>query len=152
MRDQAEINSQEQPWIKVLFSHPRIHNSTFELLCRYCNPFQLGEVNDWWYTAHKHADPRPTGPEVWWYWPLLALPPNHQKNIYVLIMPPLNDYYKTSHYLPQVETYGFEGISPLCSPLPGKAIKLPFSTSPKTLYQRLNWASVQRIWVWGIIC
>ena len=29
----------------------------------------------------------------------------------------------------------FEGINPLCSPLPGKAIKLFFSTSPKTSLQ-----------------
>ena len=41
----------------------------------------------------------------------------------------LNNYYKTSHCLPQVGTLGFEGINPLCPPLPGKATKLSFSTS-----------------------
>ena len=36
-------------------------------------------------------------------------------------------YYKTCHYLLQVGTHDFEGTNPLCSPLPGKAIKLSFS-------------------------
>ena len=36
------------------------------------------------------------------------------------------------------------GMSPLCPPLPGKAIKLSFSTSPKTLSLRFNSAPVQR--------
>ena len=31
-------------------------------------------------------------------------------------MPSLNNYYKTSHYLPKVGTHGFEGISPLWLP------------------------------------
>ena len=34
------------------------------------------------------------------------------------------------HYFPQVETHCFEGMSPLF-PLPGKAIKLSLSSSPK---------------------
>ena len=41
-------------------------------------------------------------------------------------MPTLNNYYKTSHYVPQVGTHSFEGIMLLCPPLPGKAIKLLF--------------------------
>ena len=36
-------------------------------------------------------------------------------------------YYKTCHYLLQVGTHDFEGTNPLCSPLPGKAIRLSFS-------------------------
>ena len=39
---------------------------------------------------------------------------------------------------------GFEGISPLWPPLPGKAVKLFCSTSPKTLSQRLDSALVYR--------
>ena len=39
-------------------------------------------------------------------------------------------YYKTSHYLLQVGTHSFEGTSLLWPRLPGKAIKLFFSTSP----------------------
>ena len=35
-------------------------------------------------------------------------------------------------------THSFEGISPLWPPLPAKAIKLLFSTSPKTLSRRFN--------------
>ena len=38
-------------------------------------------------------------------------------------------------------------MSPLCSPLPGKARKLFFSTSPKTLSPRFNSALVHRGWV-----
>ena len=46
-------------------------------------------------------------------------------------MPSLDN--KASHYLPQAGIRGFGDMSPLCLPLPGKAIKLSFSTSPKTL-------------------
>ena len=42
-------------------------------------------------------------------------------------MPTLNNYYKTSHYVPQVGTHSFEGIRLLCPPLPGKAMKRSFS-------------------------
>ena len=49
-----------------------------------------------------------------------------------LIMSPLNNYYKTSHYLPQVGTHSFEGISWLWPPLPDKVTNLSFSTSPQT--------------------
>ena len=53
-------------------------------------------------------------------------------------------YYKTPHYPLQVRTHSFEGIIPLWSPLPGKAIKLFFSTSPKTLSLRFNTVSGYR--------
>ena len=59
-------------------------------------------------------------------------------------MPSLNHYYKTPHYTLQVGTHSFEGISPLWPPLPGKAIKLFFSTSPKTLSLRNNSVSGYR--------
>ena len=69
---------------------------------------------------------RPIGTEGWWCWLLLTSPPTHQKNVHKLIMPFLNNYYKTSHSLPQVGAHGFEGISPLGPPLPGKVIKIFF--------------------------
>ena len=43
----------------------------------------------------------------------------------------LNNYFKTSHYPTQVGTHSFEGISSLWPPLPGKVIKLLFSTPLK---------------------
>ena len=61
-----------------------------------------------------------------------------------LITFPLNNYYKTSHYLPQVGTRSFEGICWLWPPLPDKVIKLSFATSPKTLSLRFGSAPVHR--------
>ena len=58
-------------------------------------------------------------------------------------MPSLKNYYKT-RCLPKVGTHGFEGISPLWPPFLGKAIKLSFSTSPKTLSLRFDLAPVYR--------
>ena len=53
-------------------------------------------------------------------------------------------YYKTCHHLPQVKTHGFEGIRLLSPLLPGKAIKLLFSTSPQTLSLRFDLVLVYR--------
>ena len=47
-------------------------------------------------------------------------------------------------FLPQGETHGFEGISQLWPPLPGKAIMLSFSTSPQTLSLRFDSGLVHR--------
>ena len=103
-------------------------------------------------TAHKHVDPRPTvRPEGWWCWLLLTAPPIHQKNVHDMIMPSLNHYYKTSHYLLQVGRYSFEGISPPHILLPGKVIKLPFSTSPRTVSVIRFHAGVQRSWAFGVL-
>ena len=61
---------------------------------------------------------------------------------------PLEECSRTDHtlfeqllqnvYLFQVGTHGFEAISPLWPPLPGKVIKLSFSILPKTLALRFN--------------
>ena len=51
--------------------------------------------------------------------------------------PSLNHYYKTSHYPLQGGTHSSEGRSPL-GPLCLAAVKLFFSTSPKTLSLRFN--------------
>ena len=57
----------------------------------------------------------------------------------------MKNYYETSHSLSQVGTYAFEGMSLLGSPLPGKAIKLSFPTSPpNTLSLRFYPAPVHR--------
>ena len=56
----------------------------------------------------------------------LASPPTHQKIVQELITPSLDN--ESSHCLPQVGTEDFEGMSPLCPLLPGKAMKLSFST------------------------
>ena len=56
--------------------------------------------------------------------------------------PPLD--YKTPHKRPWVRTHSSEGISPLWPPLPGKAIKLFFFTSPITLSPRINSVSGHR--------
>ena len=53
-------------------------------------------------------------------------------------------YYKTWHYLSQVGIHDFEGMSLLFPPLPGKAIKLSFSTPPKTLSPRSDSALVHK--------
>ena len=67
---------------------------------------------------------------------LLTLPPSppaNQEAVHELTTPSLNPYCKTLHYPLQIRICSFEGIGPLWPPLPGKAIKLFFSTSPKTL-------------------
>ena len=53
--------------------------------------------------------------------------------------------YKTPHRNPQLGTRSVEGISPLWPPLPGKAIKIFFSTSPKILSPRCNLVSRDQI-------
>ena len=56
----------------------------------------------------------------------------------------LLEHCKTPHYPLQGGVQSFEGISPLWPPLPGKAIKLLFSTSPKTLSLHFYLAPVNR--------
>ena len=86
-------------------------------------------------------------PEGWWCWFRLTSPPINQKNVHKLIMPCLHHYYESPHHTLQVGTCTFEGISLLWSPLPGKAIKLFFSTSPKTLSPRFNLVLGYRGWI-----
>ena len=63
----------------------------------------------------------------------------------LLTTPPLNHCYKTPHQsLPGWDTPILRGMSLLCPPLPGKAVKLFFSTSPKTLFPRFDSAPVHR--------
>ena len=50
----------------------------------------------------------------------------------------------------QVGTHSFWGTSPLCPPLPDKAISLFFSISPRTLALRFNTAPVHRSPVFNI--
>ena len=63
-------------------------------------------------TTPKESNSNPTAPQK-------------KENVHKLITPSLNHYYKIPHYPPQGGC-GFEGIHSLWSPLPAKAIKLPF--------------------------
>ena len=69
---------------------------------------------------------------------------------YLLATLPWNHCYKTPQENLPVGTHSFRGMSLLCPPLPGKAINLFFSISPKTLSPRLDLAPVHRGWVFGI--
>ena len=62
----------------------------------------------------------------------------------------LNSYYKNSHGLSQMGTRGSESMSPLWPPLPGKAMKLSFSTSPKTVSKISRGTRIQRNRVFSI--
>ena len=86
-------------------------------------------------------NPRPVGSEGWWGF---ASPPTHQKNVHENIVFSLNNFYITLHYLPQVGTHFFTAMSPLWPSLTGKALKLFFSTSPRTLSLRFNLTPVYR--------
>ena len=102
------------------------HRNIFELFTGTETPSRWENL---WLTmvcCPKLVDPRPVGPEGSRCWLRLTSPPTHQKNVHELIMPSLNNYYKTSHYLPKVGTHGFEGSSPLWL--------LSLSTSPKTVW------------------
>ena len=59
-----------------------------------------------------------------------------------------SNYYKAPHQIPQVGGCHFEDPSPLRLSLPGKAIELFFSTSPKTLSPSFDSALVQRPSFW----
>ena len=124
-----------QPWGRVLVPPARdTHNNIFELFCRYCKPPTRWEK----YAAHKRLDPRPGGTR-WSMMPTSTyLTTSHVEECPRADPPSLNHYYKTPHYPLQVGTHSLEGISPLWPPLPGKAIKLFYSTSLKTLSPRFN--------------
>lgn len=62
---------------------------------------------------------------------------------------PLNHFYKTPHQILPGLDLVFEGTSPLCLLLPGKAIKV-FSTSSQTLSLGFNSALMHRGQVFGI--
>ena len=91
-----------------------------------------------------------------WIWRLLMLTPTyfipiHQKNVHKLIMPSLNNYYKTSHYFLRVGTHGFEDISLLWPPFSGKVIKLFFCYFTQSCVAQIRFgAGVQRSWAFRI--
>ena len=112
-----------------------------KLFLQEADPHQMKTVD------HKNIDPRLES-EGWWCWLPITSWPTSEKNVHELTTPcSLNHYYKSSHYPLQGRTHRLKGISPLCPPLPGKAIKLFFSASPKTLSLRFNPAPVYRGWI-----
>ena len=95
--------------------------------------------------------PQGCRPQTSWTWRLVMQTPSYltttpsEECPWESITPSLNNYSETSHSLSQVGTYAFEDMSLLGSPLPGKAIKLSFSTSPpNTLSLRFYSAPVYR--------
>ena len=103
-----------------------MHNNILELFVRYWNPHQAQKVNCMLLTSTYAPDqPEPEG----WCWLPLTSPPANQKNVHKLIMPFWNI---------TVKLHSFEDVSPLWPSLPGKAKKLFFSTSPKTLSPRFS--------------
>ena len=154
MWDQGGINSQEQPWSKGPFPHQCIHTIIF------LSYFEDTETLSRWeklmtkdgMLLTSMQTPEQLDLKVEWCGLLLTSPPTHQKNVHKLItlFEQLLENFskkkkkKTSHCLPQVGTHGFEGMSLLCPPLPGEAIQLFFSTSPKTLSLRFDLALVYR--------
>lgn len=111
-------------------------NSSVEL-----NPRQVEDVITWWDILHsRKRDSLIT----------LRNTEAHRRPPETLYIPwflsatlSLNHCYKTSHQKPAV----FEGMGPLCPPLPDKAIKLFFLPSPQTLSPRISSGLVHRDWV-----
>ena len=69
---------------------------------------------------------------------------------YVTSSPALSRCWKLLTTSSRVGTHSFQGRSPLCAPLTGKAIKLFFATSPNTLSLRFTLAAVHRGQAFGI--
>ena len=107
------------------------HSSIFELFCR-CWTYM--------YAAHKHIDPRLVGTRRLKMLTHTYLITNQSEECswvdHALLLDPL--------LRPLGQDIQFWGHSPLCPPLPGKAIKLFFSTSPKTLSPKFNLVPVYR--------
>ena len=140
-------NSQEtivKPWSRVLLPPTMdAHNSIFELFCRYWNPSRWEKL--------MVCCPQACRPQTSWNQKVDDADshlPHHQpiRRMSTSWSPSLNHYYTTPHYILQVGTHSFEDISPLWPPLPGKAIKLFFSASPKSLSLRYNSVSGYKGW------
>ena len=98
----------------------------------------------------KTADQKQTDPRLVGTRRLMMLTPNYfttnqsEKCLQADNPCSLNHSYKTPYYSLQSGTHRPKGMNLLCPPLPGKAIKLFLSTSPKTLSPRFNLALVYR--------
>ena len=155
-RTMEKTNSQEKqkcnPGARPCSASVDIHNVIFKLL-QVLKAHQMGEVKGQWrHAADKHVDPRLTGTIGLMMLSPICLNTKQSKECpwadHSLFGNILTHYSKTSHYPFQVRTHSFEDISPLYpTPLftfPGKAIKLFFSTSPKTLSLRFDSVSGYR--------
>ena len=123
-----------QPWGKVLVPPQRIHTTMSLSFADSETPSRWEKFNNGMLPTGTQT-PDQLELEGWWCWLLLTSPPTNQKNVPKLIMPLVNDYYKTSHYPLQVGTHGFEGISPLWPPLPSYS----FLFHPKFCLRALIW-------------
>ena len=135
-RDRGGVfRRKEQPWGRVLVPSQRIHTKNYLwAICREWNPHQVGEANCVLPTSTR---PQSGWNQNRWCWCPHTSSPTSQKNVQELNHYSLNHYYKTSYYPLQMGTHSFEGIRPLWPPLPGKAIKLFFSTSFQTLVSEI---------------
>ena len=115
-------------------------STIFELFCRYWNSYQVGEVNSMLPTHTPQTSWNQKVDDV------LSHLPHHQpvRGMSVNLSCPL--LIITIKLL--TTTHSFEGFSPLWPLLPGKAIKLFFSTSPKTLSLRINSVLRYKGWIW----
>ena len=145
-RDKQLRETVVQPWDRVLVPLQGIHTTIYLSCCAET------ETHTRWEKLTVNEGVLPTStetpdclePEGWWCRLPLTSPPTRQRNVPELITPSLTHYYKTSQYPFQVGTHSFEDISLPWPPLPGKAIKLFFSTSPQTLSPRFNSVSGYR--------
>ena len=109
------------------------HNNIFVCFCRYCNPHQVGEVA---------CCPQACRPQTIETRRLIKLTPDYLTINQSEDCPQDHAWTdKTSHYPFRLNV---EGISSLRPPSPGRAIKLFFSASPKTLSSRFNLLSMYR--------
>ena len=130
-RNKLSRQTIEQPLGRVLVPHQARHTT---VSLRY---FADTETSTRWEkltvscAQAQLQTPEGLEPQDWWCCLLLTSPPVNQKIVQKLITLSLNHYYKTPHYHLQVETFSFEGSSPLWPTLPDKAIKLFFLLHPK---------------------
>ena len=149
----ATVHGIAESWTQLSnwhFHFTFIHNNIFELVCRYWNPLQVEKLtinNGMLPTSTQTPDQLDLNIDDTY-----SCSPHHQsvRRLSMSWSLSLNHCYKTSHYLLQVRTHNFEDIGSLWPSLPGKIIKLFFSTSTKNFSPKFDSALVQRSWVFSI--
>ena len=123
-----------QPRGRALVLDQRTHTTSLRRLAETENPSRWvkSTINE--VCCPKLADPRQVGARRLLMQTPTYLTASPQKNVHELIVPSLHSSLPASRW----GAHSFEGIRPMCPPLPGKAIKLFFSTSPRTLSWRFT--------------